>query len=194
MNVSLLRKNGELRVKSPYNSVFVKIARKYAGKFSKPFWIFPPQVENDIRDACLDIYGAGGSEISKSVALRIEIPEETSMARGPILLSLRTLVEASASRYGEPKFGTGVVLREGACLRTGSLNHWKTVVEKDTVFDVHRVPKELLPRYESYAKGKGWKIAIIGESIDRSALEKEREDLLKRISEIELLIEKTTDK
>lgn len=64
------------------------------------------------------------------------------------------------------------------------MKNWYTIIPKDCIVELHNVPKALVEANEN----SGIEIQILENRIDKTALLAEKENLLKRLAEIEELL------
>jgi hypothetical protein len=172
-------------VRSPYSDRFVKEAKKLAGKYKKPDWIFPLEVFNDVKKLCLEIYGEIGEGVKEAVTLRVMFPNGAEIINGALMIKNRSVARAY-SRNSDVKFGDNIILRNGKIYSGGSVKNWKTIADRGTVIDILGFPKTLVDAcIEEY---KNYKFEIIGEEIDKESLKAEKEKIKARLEEIDQML------
>ena len=80
--------------------------------------------------------------------------------------------------------GSDVAYIHGSAYSGGSAKNWESVVSEDSEILLHNVNKNL---YEEYLENpqEEYEIEVVTDSIDSAALKQEKERLLKRIKEID---------
>jgi hypothetical protein len=175
-----------LAVTAAYNEDFIRRAKRLSGKWSNPSWVFPIEVEKDVRQLCLECYGDNGTGVRETVTLRITFLKGASAARGSILIAGREIARAFGRDSGA-RWGEGVVCREGSCRSGGSVRNWDTIIADGTVVDLLRVPAVLVEKFQQAASADIL-VEVLSADIDVEALQKEKTALLARIEEIDALL------
>jgi hypothetical protein len=198
-----------IKVSAPYNTLFVSKAKKIGGKWNKPHWEFDIRDEDRVRALCMEIYGSDGLQ-SNLCTIRVLYDSSDVASQGPIEFHGRTVAAATSHNSGV-KLGDGVVVITGGFTSNGSIKNWVTQAKKGTACLIRDVPRAIV---EQMIKEGGDGISIESEitqiktlprplpvekrktlpTIDREALEKEKNRLMWRISEIEMLLFKDNKK
>jgi hypothetical protein len=195
-NTTITTTDTQITVTGPYNSEFIAKARRLAGKWHAPSWVFDIRDENAVRAACLKCYGTDG-HTTDLVDVRVTIPHDgrgVGGARGPIELFGRTLARAFGRDSGA-KLGDGVVVEAGGFGSGGSMKNWTTTVKDDTVVVLRDVSRALVDAHDN----DDFIVAIIGGAAPdnrdllvaerRTLLMAERRKLLDRVAEINALLD-----
>lgn len=169
-------------VTGDYNAEFVEQARKLAGKWKNPSWVFDIRNEDAVRKACLECYGTDGL-VTDLVDVRITFPDGFE---SPYCESINVFGRTVARAFGRDsgaRPGDGIVLEEGGFSSGGSSRNWLTKAKSGTKVVMRDVSRRLV---EANAD-KDVLLEIIGSTsdIDRDALAAEREKLVARITEID---------
>lgn len=177
-------------VKAPYNPDFPSEARLLGGKWRAPLWVFDSRDEERVRELCRLIYGTDGTGCNELVTLRVTVTGHWAEQQDGIYLAGRQVARAFGRDSGA-KLGPGVVVLSGRFDSGGSVKNWTTECKAGTIFELRDVPRRAAEK-EADENG-GCTIEIIGGEavIDVEALTHERERLLARIAEIDLMLNKT---
>ena len=177
-------------VKTPYSADFVKKIKSIGGARWEPeqkAWKIPAASVDTARKFMVEIYGESDVSVPTSkVDVKIEALEELYGYREAFSVMGRTIAQAWG-RYSGVKIGEGVDFLTDFPKSGGSVKNWKTVIPEGAVFVVHGVPEEIAKKFIS-EEHSDIKAEIFYNKIDKRALESEREQLLRRISEIDLIL------
>lgn len=178
--MEIIRENNLIKVKSAYNADFVRKAHELNGKWEKPYWVFSEETADILNGTLVEIYGEGFDEVPR-VTVEIDLDtfigdDEASEIRvGGASIAYRPSRDGRVRLVGDTFVKAGGFLESG-----GSARYPKVTWEHGTVL-VAKVP-------ETVINVQG--IKAIDSSDDRRAkLEAEKEQLLKRIAEIDSLID-----
>ena len=133
-----------------------------------------------------EIYGYADNEINEKVTLKIHVKESVSKKHGDVILFGKILSHATGRDSGA-RSGSDVAYIHGSAYSGGSAKNWESVVSEDSEILLHNVNKNL---YEEYLENpqEEYEIEVVTDSIDSAALKQEKELLLKRIKEIDHLL------
>jgi hypothetical protein len=176
----------QLSVTAPYNSNFVRFAKRCTAKYQTGGeWWFDARDEARVREACLRYYGSDGHLVDV-VTLRVTWPVEASTWHGPIAVFGRPVASATGRDSGA-RLGNGIVLLEGGFGGGGSRINWTTEAWAGTVVLVRDFPRAMA---EQLILSEPDRYALEPEKpvIDREALEAERESLMRRLTEIDAML------
>lgn len=190
MTVSIQTNGGQMSVVAPYNCKFVAQAKNWGGRWNPPAWVFRPQEESRVRALCVDLYGEDGHGAVDTVTLRIEWTQSGSISQEPIMANGRTIARATGRDSGA-RMGESIILLSGGFSSGGSVKNWTTTVDAGTVVLVRDFPRacaENLVSKNNATNRRVYAIEAEAPTIDRDALQAERERLVARIAEIGLLI------
>ena len=178
---------GKVLVKSPFNPDFPPKARQLGGQWREPLWVFDARDEERVRELCRAIYGTEGTGCDELVTLRVTVTCDWEQRRDGLYLAGRQIARAFGRKSGA-KLGAGVVVLSGGFSSGGSVNNWKTICKAGTVFELRDVPRYAAEK--ALEENREWTIEIIGGEtvVDDEALKHERERLLARVSEIDLIL------
>jgi hypothetical protein len=178
--------NGQLVVRSPYNTYFIERAKRTGGRYQDGDWVFDARDEERVREICMDAYGNDGVR-ADTCTVRVEFDRDDDAHADSIQLAGRPIAKASGRDSGAT-LSPGVVILEGGFTSGGSRKNWTTQVKGTRtvvlVRDFPRVKAQLL-----IDKGEGW-IQIEPEApyVDRDALKLERERLIARLEQIDAIL------
>ena len=175
-------------VTTPYSAEFVKKIKSIGGARwdgEKKAWKIPSASVDTARAFMMEIYGESDvSEAIKKVDVKIEALETLRSYRGAYSAMGRTIAQAWGRNSGA-KIGEGVDFLVGSPKSSGSVKNWNTEISGDSVFVVHNVPEKIAQAFIA-TKHPDIKAEIMSPiiKVDRKELEAERERLLRRIDEI----------
>lgn len=185
-------KNGKAYISSPYNVEFIRRIKLSGGKWSTVSnrWCVPEPALSVARDIMMDVYGeTDESPAPEYVTLEIKYLESVSETCGPVTLAGRVIASAW-SRDGGAKVGDNVAFIAGRPTSGGSRNNWTTEIKEGSIVEIYYMPLNKAQNLvESHPRCM--EVSIKGAPvIDKDALKAEREHLLKRVAEIDALLEK----
>lgn len=188
MNMEIRVKNDVAEVYTPYNSDFVKRIKEIDGRRwdrSNGCWIVPAESIDIVREIMMDVYGKTDISANKTVKLRITVKEELSQLRGDVNLFGKCLCRAWGRDSGG-RSGDGVSYVKEKPYSGGSAKNWYSIVPEDAEIILTDVPEQL---YEKEKNDDRIEVQVIDEAPDKNKLLKERESLLKRLEEINEILE-----
>lgn len=179
--------DGKMKVQSDYNKKFVNKAHELQGKWESPYWVFPEENEELVREALFSIYGEDG-RTHETVIIDLDLDRYeygTVLKIGSIVIARRAYRDSAVTVDKR-----AVVVKGGFCSSGGSRNN-PCVTHKDgTVIRVKDIPAEI---YEEIKDCEGVTKVNLDAKENRaekkSALIREKEALLKRLSEIDSQLE-----
>ena len=175
--------NGRMKVKTEYNRKFIAKAHELQGKWESPYWTFPEENEDLVRDALLWSYGEDGrAHETVIVDLDLDVYEYgDSIKIGSVVIAKREYRDSSVWVDGR-----AVVISGGFCKSGGSRKNPCVTHEAGTILRVKNIP---LPIYEEIKDLPGVKKVDLdleeNAKEKKAALEREREALAKRLAEID---------
>lgn len=186
IKVKINEETGKACIYTPYNPEFVKLIKNIGdARWNGECWVIPATEIDVARDYMLDVYGESDISVGENVTVKITAKETISEERSDVVFANKILAHAW-SRDGGARVGTDVTLLDGGIDSGGSRNRWDSIVYEGTVFLLRNVNVKVLEK-EDRSK---FEIEIITEQIiDRSALRAEKAKLLKRITEIDKLLD-----
>lgn len=191
MDITITINDGRLAVASPYHPEFPPQAKALGGKWAGNQWVFDPRDEARVRDLCREIYGTDGSPVADTdlVTIRVTVMEGCELYEdlGAIFLAGREIARAFG-RDGGARLGEGVAFLEGKPDSGGSRKNWMTVIPGPATFEVRDLPRSAAEKVLGDYK-RGVQIALASEPDPRETLMAERERLLRRLAEIDALLD-----
>lgn len=192
MAIQVEIKNGKAYIASPYNVEFVRRIKLSGGKWSAASkrWYVPEPALPAVRTMMAEVYGeTDEGPASEYVTLTVKWLEDDWTVGGPVTLAGRVIASAWGRDSGA-KPGTNVSFIAGSPASGGSAKNWETKVPEGSVVEIYYVP--LSKAQEIVNNHPRWlEVSIEGAPvIDKDALKAEREQLLKRVAEIDALLEK----
>lgn len=179
--------DGKMKVQSDYNKKFVAKAHELQGKWEPPYWVFPEENEELVREALFMIYGEDG-RTHETVIIDIDLDRyeyENVLKVGQIVIARREYRDSAVITDKR-----AVVIKGGFCSSGGSRNNPRVTHKDGTVIRVKDIPAEI---FEEIKDSEGvTKVDMDAEenrAEKKAALIRERETLLKRLSEIDSQLE-----
>lgn len=192
--VKIEKTEKQMIASSPYHPDLPAKAKKLGGKWSaaSKAWIFDIRDEDRVKDLYRNIYGTDGdTPTGDLVTLRVNFFEGASDLHGGVFVGGRCIGRATGRDSGA-SLANGIIIIDGRIYSGGSVKNWRTVVAEGTIVEIRDIPRE--KALEVIASGQTdsgdtIKAEILEPtSINREALEAEREKLLARITEIEAIL------
>lgn len=181
--------NGKISVETPYNPEFVSRIKKAGGRWNagNKTWETDERSTDAVRAIMRDVYGMDDMP-QELVMVRVNVGEKTiSEYRGPVVIFGRTIASAYGRDSGA-KVGTGVCFDAGGCDSGGSVKNWYSVIGANSVFTVYDVPRRAVEEKLGWSDTFGT-FEIIEATDPLASLKAEKEALLKRLSEIDAMLE-----
>lgn len=179
--------DGKMKVQSDYNKKFISRARGLQGKWNAPFWEFPKENEDMVREALMEAYGEDG-KIHKTVIVDLELDKyeyNDKINIGEITIAKRRFRDEDVKLDKR-----AAVVKGGFCESGGSKYHPRVTHENGTVLRVKDVPEKI---YEEIKDITGVTKVDIEQEENReekkAALTREREAIIKRLAEINAQLE-----
>lgn len=178
--MEIIRENNKIKVKSAYNAEFIRKAHELNGKWEKPYWVFSEETADILNSTLVELYGEGFEKVPR-VTVEINLDTFTDddaadeIRLGGASIAYRPSRDSRVRLVGDTFVKVGGFLESG-----GSARYPKVTWEPGTVL-VAKVPETVID-----APG----VKAIDSAIDRkSKLEAEKEQLLKRIAEIDAMLD-----
>lgn len=170
-----------MKVQTEYNAGFVKKARELQGKWKSPYWEFPEENEDFVRDALLKFYGEDG-RIHDTVTLDINLDEYDFfdvIKLDSVMIAERPGRDRPVNLHKNAMVISGCFHNSG-----GSMNNPRVTCDAGTVLRVSNFP---ILFYENIKDVKG--IALASETkYSKVSLLREKEVILSRLAEINALL------
>ncbi len=183
--VKIIKEQEFINVKSDYNARFVKLAKTINGKWKSPYWQFPVENEERVRELCLKIYGDNGLSFDTvDLIIDLNIADglnvDNAIKIGDVVLCERKC------RDWQVKIADNVTVIAGEFYDCGGSAKYPRVTwnyDDEMRIKVKNFPLSL---YEKIEDKKG--ITATKGVTNLEALLKEKEAILKRLAEIEKML------
>ena len=184
-------KDGRLHTQTDYSYDFVCAAKQLNGKWDGNLkeWIFNAEDEEIVRKKLKEIYGEYGLGVVEKVRLEISLDHMDMKNRfyREIDLFGKVLIKRF-SRDSIVRLHKDVLVKEGSFPpRGGSINNPALCPEKGTVLLVKNIPKDMAIAAQKNYGIEAIEIISTNEH-DKNKLQAEKEQLLKRLDEINKLL------
>ncbi len=179
-----------IKIESPYNRAFITKARQIQGKWNSPYWVFPLRNKEYVINALIDIYGDCGN-LSDVEIPRVEVTLDLNKYPYDCCIKIDTLVIAERkSRDENVILSSDVIVMQGGFEESGGSAKYPNIKPLNgTVLRVNNVPKTVAERVKNLEGITIKEINDITSNIDdKETLLKEKERLLKRLKEIDSLL------
>lgn len=189
--VETIIENGFIKVKSDYNITFITKVKNLSAKWEKPFWVVPEFNKDELSDLLLHTYGDCGSlRDVESVLVEINLDEyDFDTSDNKIKFSSKVLAFRE-SRDSDVSLGNCVSLIAGGFKSSGGSAKYPAISQPFS----HTVLRFYIP-LEIYEKNKNLcGVKVVNENEHIEQLKQERLRLLKRIAEIDEILEKEINK
>lgn len=178
--------NGTAKVYTPYNAEFVAAIKKLGGaKWSRAegCWKIQESRIPEAREIMRRIYGETDQESGRKVKVRLTFSKSVHEYCGDVTIFGKCMAHARGRDSGATH-GNDVSYISGGPESGGSARNWISDVVSGSVAILYDVPEALL----SSPLPDGVEMEILEESVDRKALEEEKQRLLARLAEIDKLL------
>lgn len=185
--MKIIIENGKIKVQSDYNRDFISRAKTIQGKWNAPYWVFPEENKEEVKALLLDVYGECGElsgEETVTVTVEINCDEYTDIGEAIMLGSFAAVKRWHRDR--EVSYAANVMLISGGFPESGgSVKNPRVYPDKGTIIRVKNIPIGIYEKIKDMAG-----VSLVSKPFDeeREALIKERETLMKRLSEINALL------
>ena len=177
--------DGNAYLYTPYNPKFITAIKKIGGArwiSSERAWMIPEYALDEARKAMMECFGECDlPSSSPKVTVRLSFSKRVSEECGPIII-MGKRVASAMDRDSGAVVCRDAIFTQGAPESGGSRNHWETIIPRGSEVILYDVPSAILgdPLPDGVA------FEVVGESKpDRTALLREREQLLARLAEID---------
>lgn len=184
--------NGMANIYSPYNTEFVAQIKKISGRKWEPVlkcWSVPENFVNVVREIMQNIYGFTDITENETLSLKVFFNEAAHEWHSDVILFGKTLAHATGRNSGA-RVGDDVAYIKGEAVSGGSLKNWESIVRKESIVFLTNVNKNI---YEKEKNNPKYDINIevvdCGAETDKESLLKEKKRLLKRIEEIDKILQ-----
>lgn len=180
------KENDKIRIYTPYNANFVKSMRNLKGKWTVGAWEVRADLIDEVRKIMKENYGRDDLPV-KTVNIKVR---NTSRLASDYCSGLemfgRSICYASGRDSGA-KIADGVAFIKGGCTSAGSMKNWYTRIEENSEFIIYALPESALNLENPYKEDI--EVEVLEAQVNKNELIEEKEILLKRIAEIDELLE-----
>ena len=193
MKIRIIENNGILSIYTPFSANFVKRIKKTGAKWNGKAWTIKEEALQTVRDILAEVYGQTDITYPEDfVDIEIKFVQTVKTERSGIEFFGRSVVYATGRNSGV-KFGEDVYFRAGEPYSGGSTKHWLTIIPQNSVCVITKVPakfatEELKRIVEEKNDNIVCNIIPRTNKINREDLTEEKTRLLKRIEEIDKLL------
>ena len=180
--------NGLISIDTPYNPEFVSRVKQAGGRWnpSTKAWEADERSIETMRGIMRDIYGRDDTP-HELVNIRVIVGEDSiSEYCAPVILFGKTIA-AARGRDSGARVGDGICFKSGRAVSGGSAKNWSTIIPEGSEFIIYDVPKLAVEQKIGWNDNYGT-FEIIEPENPTSALKAEREALLKRLAEIDEIL------
>ncbi len=181
-------KNGIANVYTPYNPDFAKKIKGIGGakwNGSEKYWSVPETSVEAVREIMNDVYGYSDIKENETVTLKITFKEAVYSSRSDVVFFGKVLAHAYGRDSGA-RIGDDVAYISGGATSGGSVKNWDSVVEEGSVVILSNVNKNV---YEKAEIEYDVTVEVLETKANKQNLLEEKERLLKRIAEIDKLLQ-----
>ena len=179
--------SGKALITSPYNPDFISKVKLMGGKWDagRRVWKVDESLIEDVRSAMREVYGRDDrGELSGTCTVIVSFSEDVDGYKSPVTVFGRVIASAYGRDSGA-KVGEGCAFLEGRPESGGSMKNWRTTVPAGSKVKIMDVPKCIL---SGASLPDGASFMVVDDEISREALLEEKENLLKRLKEIDRLL------
>jgi len=187
-NLKIVITDKDARVCTPYNPDFVeKIKGIGSARWTGAYWRIPIEAVDAARSIMRDVYGYDDISENETVTLKLTFNEDIREHSGDVVYFGKVLAHAY-SRDGGARVGEDVAFISGGATSGGSRKHWDSVVEEGSVAILSNVNKNV---YERTKLDEDITVELIEDKVDRMKLQGEKERLLKRVADIDRILQES---
>lgn len=182
---------GKAKVSSPYNPDFISKVKALGGKWSASdkTWVVSREIIDDVRAVMRDVYGRDDISSADTADVIVTFNRDADKYRGPIVLFGKVIASAFGRDSGA-RVGDGVSFLKGKPESGGSMKNWRTSIPSDSVVKIPDVPKVLIEGFSRDTCEYDISIQVNNRGIDKKSLLAEKDRLMKRIAEIDSILQK----
>ena len=179
--------SGKAFITSPYNPDFISKVKLMGGKWDagRRVWKVDEGLIEDVRSVMREVYGRDDrGELSGTCTVIVSFSEDVDGYKSPVTVFGRVIASAYGRDSGA-KVGEGCAFLEGRPESGGSMKNWCTTVPAGSRVKIMNVPKCVL---SDMSLPDGVSFMVTDDEINREALLEEKENLVKRLKEIDRLL------
>lgn len=180
--------NGKISIETPYNPAFVSRVKKAGGRWnaSNKTWEIDERSTEAVRAIMREVYGQDDMP-QELVTVRVKTTKGIDVWHGPVVLFGRTVASAYGRDSGA-KIGEGVCFESGGAKSSGSVKNWYSTVESGSVITLYDVPRLAVEEKLGWSDAYG-SYEVMEAADPLAGLKAEKEALLKRLAEIDEILE-----
>ena len=183
-NLKIVITDKEARVYTPYNPDFVEKIKGIGGAWwTGAYWRIPIEAAYAARSIMRDVYGYDDISENETVTLKLTFNEDIREHSGDVVYFGNVLAHAY-SRDGGARVGEDVAFISGGA----TSECWDSVVEEGSVTILSNVNKNV---YERTKLDEDITVELIEDKVDRIKLQGEKERLLKRVADIDRILQES---
>ena len=187
--VKITHEGEVLHIEAPYNAGFIAKIKAAGGKWnaSQKVWAVHEKAEARAKEILTEIYGECGDGSEKRVDISVTVQEDIDALQGAIVIAGRSVARAWGRDTGA-KVGEKVSFIQGKPTSGGSVKNLRTIIRAGAVLEIYDVPEVMAVDDHCYT------VQIIGQDPapdQKAALLAEKESLLRRLQEIEEMLQKS---
>lgn len=179
---------------TPFNQSFVTAMRSMGGSWDKSrgAWVIDSDFIEAAREKMRQIYGADDRPV-KTVTVKITAIKEITQRCGGISIFGRPVAHAFGRDSGA-KVDDGIAFIKGSPISDGSVKNWHTTIPEGSVFIIKGVPEDAVKNLIEF-NGETMNFDVLHEDRKgKDELLQEKENLLKRIREIDFALSHMEEK
>lgn len=178
--VKILKENGIIKVRSPYNETFVKKASGIKGKWDGEYWCFDNKNEDVLKEFLIEIYGTDGETFYKTVRVELELDKyegatSTTVKIGELVIAERLGRDKDVLLSKDTVIVSGGFASSGGSVKTPRLDTLENTILRTEIIE---------PLFEKIKDKAGVKVIE-----DKDDVEK----IKKEIEKVELEIKRLED-
>ena len=180
--------NGRANIYTPYNPGFVRKIKGVGGSkwnSSEKYWSIPEEMIEVAREIMVEVYGYSDVKENETISLKLTFNESVVSPRSDVVLFGKILSHACGRDSGA-KVGDDAAYISGCATSGGSEKNWNSVVKEGSIVILSYVNKNI---YEKSEIECDITVEILETKVNKQQLLEEKERLLKRISEIDKLLQ-----
>lgn len=180
--------NGVANVYTPYNPEFVKKIKGIGGakwNGTQKCWSIPETAVEAVREIMTDVYGYSDVKENETVSLKVTFNEAICSGRSDVVLFGKVLAHAYGRDSGA-RVGDDVAYISGGATSGGSAKNWDSIVKEGSIAILSNVNKSV---YEKAEIEYNITVEVIEAKANKQSLLEEKERLMKRLAEIEKLLQ-----
>lgn len=180
-------------VYTPYNYDFVqKIKSIGSSKWNGSAWEVPACTVEQVREIMMDVYGETDIEAAPKMYAKIKVVDTDWAPANRGIYLFGKLIARAYGRDSDAMVGDDVAFTKKAPVSGGSRNRPDVIIEQGAELVIHNIPESKIdPQIPNYGIPEEYIVVEVSKESDvkKSKLLEEKERLLKRIKEIDDILE-----